>query len=218
MTRALLRLPLVLGCAAIALLGTMRTPAVWADDLVLPPDAEPHGYSLTDMAAATAVFNTGGVRSPQTLPPTPFQILYTPTNGPQLPFDVSQGTTFYLPLLYSDDSPPVVGDFPKVNNQEKVEHYCFGQKEIGIVYADIVIDGVSTLLGEDYAVGVTTPPLPDGGGRHYITVAAFLSPMSKGHHTVVFRFLATGKALLDFPDFYPSGIWEFEGTYDIHVH
>jgi len=213
MTRSLMHLPLVLGCAAMALLGTMRTPAVWADDLVLPPDAEPYGYSLTDMAAATAAFNAG-VRSPKTLPPTPFQILYTPTHGPQLPFQVSQGTTFYLPLLFIDDSPPIVGDFPNVNNQEKVESYCFSQNEIGIVYAEIMIDGVPTLLGEDYAVGVTTPPLPDGGGRHYIPVAAFLSPMSKGHHTVTFRFLATGKALAPF---FPNGIWEFEATYDINV-
>jgi hypothetical protein len=214
MRRSRFRLPLFLGCAAIALVGTLRTSAVSADDLVLPPDAEPYGYSLTDMAAATAVFNAG-VRSPQTLPPTPFQILYTPTNGPQLSFQVSQGTTSYLPLLFIDDSPPIVGDFPKLNNQEKVEHYCFDQKEIGIVYAEIVIDGVPTLLGEDYAVGVTTPPLPDGGGRHYITVAAFLSPMSKGHHTVTFRFLATGKALAPF---FPNGIWEFEATYDVYVH
>jgi len=31
---------------------------------------------------------------------------------------------------------------------------------------------------------VTTPPLPDGGGTHMITLGAFLAPMSPGKHTI----------------------------------
>jgi hypothetical protein len=42
--------------------------------------------------------------------------------------------------------------------------------------------------------------------------------MKKGHHTVIFRFLAMGQALLDFPDFFPGGIWEYQAKYDVYVH
>jgi hypothetical protein len=168
------------------------------------------------MAAATAVFNTG-VRSPDTVPDTPFQILYVPTNGPLEPFVVSPGTMFYAPLLYSDDSPPVLGDFPDVNDQAAVAFYYFDPSEIGVVSSEIEVDGEVTSLGPKYAVGAETPPLPDGGGTHYTTIAAFLSPLNKGSHTVTLRFRATGAALLEFPDIFPGGIWEFEVTFDVIV-
>src|SRR5262249_11124051 len=42
---------------------------------VLPAAARPHGFSLTDMARATALFNTSGNDLSQ-YPQTPFQILY----------------------------------------------------------------------------------------------------------------------------------------------
>jgi hypothetical protein len=47
---------------------------------VLPGPAKPKGFSLSDMARATAFFNTG-LHSLDTYPVTPFQILYVPPNN-----------------------------------------------------------------------------------------------------------------------------------------
>ena len=46
---------------------------------VQPPKAKPHGYSLTDMASAIALFSTSGNNS-QYYPDTPFQLLYEDTS------------------------------------------------------------------------------------------------------------------------------------------
>src|SRR5262249_58282823 len=91
---------------------------------VLPAAARPHGFSLTDMARATALFNTSGNDLSQ-YPQTPFQILYVdPTtqtftfvNGGLVvtgtnQFTVAAGTPFYVPVASVDDSPPVLGTFP----------------------------------------------------------------------------------------------------------
>ena len=42
---------------------------------VQPPKAKPHGYSLTDMASAIALFSTSG-HNLQYYPDTPFQLLF----------------------------------------------------------------------------------------------------------------------------------------------
>jgi hypothetical protein len=95
---------------------------------VLPGKAHPHGYSLTDMLIASAVFNFGGSdpTNPNTpIPNTPFQILFADLNhttftplpcggvtahghGFYTPFVVKAGTPFYGPLIGVDDTPPVL--------------------------------------------------------------------------------------------------------------
>jgi hypothetical protein len=180
---------------------------------VLPPTAQPKGYSLTDMAAATAVFNTGS-RTPDTYPNTPFQILYF-DEAHQGVFEVRPGTMLYVPIVYTDDSPPLLGDFPPdVSDQEAVADYFFSPSELGAQYIEIVVDGQVTSVGRAYVVGVETPSLPDGGGTHYIVSAVFLTPLTKGTHTVVIRGLFTGPAL---DGYFPGGVFEFENTYTVTV-
>jgi hypothetical protein len=46
-----------------------------------------------------------------------------------------------------------------------------------------------TSIGAEYVAGpVDTDILPDGGGTHLILVGAFLTPLSKGTHTVTIRY------------------------------
>ena len=100
--------------------------AAFADEggEVLPPKAKPHGYSLTDMASAIALFTTSGNNSAY-YPATPFQILsedtstvvVTPTGGGIVvtggnSFTVASGTPFFVPVFYVDDSPTIIGTFP----------------------------------------------------------------------------------------------------------
>jgi hypothetical protein len=191
---------------------------------VLPPTARPHGYSLTEMAKITAVFNSGDHSGPP--PVTPFQILYTSTSNNNT-FDVSPGTMFYVPVIFFDDSPPIAGDFPYAffNNTEDQDdtgdrkallHYVFSGDELGVDSMEIKVDGKVFSLGPDYVVGVTTPPLSDGGGTHYIPFAAFLTPLTKGTHTVEIAGNSDGKALIPF--FPPNGVWEFKIIYTVNVH
>src|SRR5262249_23128546 len=116
-------------------------------------------------------------------------------------------------LLYIDDSPPIVGDFPDdLNNRAELEAYVFGPDQIGVDLLQIIVDGKVTHLGPEYVVGVTTPhQLPDGGGTHYIVPAAVLGPLSPGEHTVVIKTPVSGVAVGGPPG---SG---FEGTYTINV-
>jgi hypothetical protein len=49
----------------------------------------------------------------------------------------------------------------------------------------IQIDGRTAELGPKYVAGpVRTQPLPDGGGTHFVTIDAFIGPLSPGVHTV----------------------------------
>ena len=91
---------------------------------VLPPTDKPKGYSLSDIAKATAFFSTSGPdnRSEATEPNVPFQVLYdSNVNDPHNTFFVGPSTTFYVPIFYSDDSPPITGNFPDVRDQKAVE-------------------------------------------------------------------------------------------------
>jgi hypothetical protein len=195
---------------AAAMAAGLAPPASAGGGNVLPATARPKGYSLADMAEATAVFNTG----PRTTEPdTPFQVLFL-TSGNTNTFVVRPGTLFYVPIAYVDDSPPILGDFPDVTDPEAVADYIFDQDQIGAVFLDIEVDGQVTSIGPNYVVGVETPPLPDGGGTHYITPAVFLTPLSKGAHTVTIRGLFTGAALAGF---FPGGVDAFEFTYTVIV-
>jgi hypothetical protein len=179
----------------------------------MPAQAQPRGYSLADLAQATAAFEVDS-RDPLDLPPLPFQLLFTPGGGDSNMFTVRPGTMFYVPLLTIDDSPPILGNFPvNVNDRAALEAYVFGLDQIGVDLLQIIVDGKVTNLGPEYVVGVTTPPLPDGGGTHYIVPAAVLGPLSPGNHTVVIRNHASGAAVVAFF----GGPVGFLGTYKITV-
>jgi hypothetical protein len=192
---------------------------------VLPSSATPKGYSLSDMAKATAFFNTGD-HSAATYPETPFQILYyreNPPGTPDLTFNVRPGTTLYVPIFLADDSPPILGNFPtNVNNRNDVLTYFYSLQQLGNIYTRIVVDGTTNSLGSDYVVGVGLVKLADGPGgtQHprigsYIVSAAFLTPLKKGRHTVEIRVYFHGAALMPF--FPPDGVLQSSSTYTVIV-
>lgn len=165
----------VVGFAAFA------APAL-ADDGgdVLPP-IEP---VLALTAQATAVYNTGtqaGLTLPP--PPLPFLVLVSDTT-------VRQGTLVYLPIYVADDSGP--GPFPgfpaNINNQKADQEYMANliYDAYGVTDFLVQVDGKTTVLNDDFTVGVKTPPLLDGTppGRDYIVAATFLTPLNRGTHTV----------------------------------
>jgi len=181
---------------------------------VLPPTAKPRGYSLQEIAAATAVFNTGDRSG--TPPPVPFQILYTTGTPAITTFEVEPGTMLFVPILYSDNSAPILGDFPDVNDQEAVADYYFNPEQLGAEFIEVVVDGQVTTITPEYVVGAETPGLPTGGNL-YTTAGVFLTPLSKGVHTVTIRARLTGEAIQEFPEFFPDGVFEFETTYTVIV-
>ena len=174
---------------------------------VLPAWAKPHGYSLTDMASAIALFTTSG-NSATYYPNTPFQILaedtstiaVTPLNGGLVvtgsnSFTVDSRTPFFVPATYYDDSPPIAGNFPA--NAHGAVAYVFGQEQQGTRDVEIIVDGKSTCLGPDYVAGpVLTATLLDGGGTHFISLGAFLTPLSVGTHTVTMKATFAGDAFV----------------------
>lgn len=201
-------------CFLVAALATIAsTSTAWAGGgEVQPPQAKPRGYSLAQAAEASAAFNAG-TRNPNTLPDLPFQVLYLPPGQTENTFVVKPGTSFYVPLEGIDDSPPILGDFPAdVSNQEDVEDYVFDPQELGGSSFTITVDGNITELGPDYVAGVTTEPLPDGGGTHYIAIAAFLTPLPKGKHTVTIAGAFDGAAFDPF-----GGGFSYEITYTVIV-
>jgi hypothetical protein len=181
---------------------------------VLPPSATPLGYSRADMTRLLAQFTASGndpkffPTTPfQILYTNPSQtqaslvtrdfktpcdpkkqtcgLFVTEAPGYKVSnsFTVHAGKLFFVPVDNADDSPPVVGTFPKNNAQAK--QYIFDPKQAGGRGFSVTIDGNCTRLGPAYVAGpVKTPPLPDGGGTHMITIGAFLDHMAPGHHTV----------------------------------
>src|SRR5262249_34494504 len=118
---------------------------------VLPATAHSHGFSLTDMAAATALFNTSG-NNLSLYPQTPFQILYVDrstetfsvVNGGLVvtgtnQFTVAPGTPFYVPVAFVDDSPPILGTFP--TDPSTVADYIFAHDQVGMTDLRTVPDG-----------------------------------------------------------------------------
>ncbi len=193
---------------ALALvMALFAAPTFAAAGNVLSPAEEPHGYSLTDMARATAAFNTSDHAGPQ--PDIPFQMLVTTSDNT---FTVQPGTQFYVPLVAADDSPPIIGDFP--SDPSGATSYFFGDSELGGHDFKIEVDGQSTAIGPEYLVGpVEVAPLPDGGGTHYMTLAVFLTSLSKGRHTVAISGQFTGQAV---KNFFPEGI-NFRISYTVIV-
>jgi hypothetical protein len=194
---------------------TSAAPALAGGGDVLPPSQQPYGFSLTDMAGITAIFNSGRRNTPP--PITPFQILYLNLDNLDDPnntvFHVSRGTVLYVPVVFYTDSPPVPDDFPNLSNEHDVRSFMFDKHRFGLKVAEIDVDKHRNHLGPDYIAAVTTAqPLQDGvpGGHHYIVVAAFLKPLTKGKHFVTIRAYADG------PDAF--GLPPFELTYTVIVH
>ena len=179
---------------------------------VLPGLAQPKGYSLLRLAEETAAFNVTNHSGPP--PALPFQMLYS---RPGNTFEVRAGTMLYVPVIFNDDSLPVLGNFPDPTDREALLFYWYDQSELGVVYSNVTVDGQTTSLGPDHLVGfISDTTLPDGATQ-YMTAAAVLSPLTKGQHKVVISGLVTGAALEPYPDFFPGGVFEFSIEYTVNV-
>jgi hypothetical protein len=198
---------LALTAAIGALCSAMASSAHATSSPVLPPTAKPHGWSLERMTAALAVFTASG-NNLAFYPDTPFQILYARTivssgNPPggltftgSNTFMVRPGTKFFVPMQNVNDSPPFPAPFP--GTREEAIPYFFDDDHYGARDWQISVDGKRTPIGSGYLAGpVTTPPLPDGGGTHMITLGVFLHPLSPGTHTVTISGGLFGAALAD---------------------
>ena len=172
----------------LAVLGvlTCTAPALAGGGNVLPPSATPRAYSLSEIAVATAVYNTGvNVGLSPSPPNVPFEVLVPDT----LHVTVKPGTMLYLPIFFSDDSDTVAPGFPAdIADQQAAADFLnsYVLMNFGVTDFIVQVDGQTTILDDDYIVGVTTAPLPDGppAGTHYIVSAAFLTPLTPGTHTV----------------------------------
>src|SRR4029077_19730698 len=113
----------ILGLAALALLLGSAGQAAAGGGKVLPVTARPLGYSLADMAEELAFFDTSG-NNLAFYPDTPFQILYADFSNPTgaNTFTVKKDTMFFVPPFSIDDSPPVIGNFPR-NAGHDAEEY-----------------------------------------------------------------------------------------------
>jgi hypothetical protein len=152
------------------------------------------------MAKLMALFSTSG-NNLTYYPSTPFQILYVNTGfgtpeacPPPLvgqgslftggnAFVVQTGTQFFVPLLWDDDTPPVLTP-PFPANQSQVGEYMFSPQKNGARNLTIAVDGRITLIGPEYLALVETPPLLTDHSTHFIQLGVFLTPMNKGTHVV----------------------------------
>ena len=117
---------------------------------------------------------------------------------------------FYVPIVSVDDSPIVIGTFP--TSSSMAASYWFDSSQLGGTDS-IVVDGKTTSIGASYLVGpIMTAPLGDGGGTHIITIGVFLTPLSKGSHTVVIKARFDGALILPF-----LGINFLEEDFTYHV-
>jgi hypothetical protein len=182
---------------------------------VMPPTAQPHGFSLTGIARLVAPFTASG-NNPAFFPETPFQILFvdpatshfeiTDIDHDGLPeltgvgtnrFVVPTGTMFYVPIINADDTPPDGPFFPTTQTSRAgVIDYFFGQSQLGAEGMTIIVDGQATEIGPPYLSDLLSFPsgLPSGATR-YLTLGVFLTPLTPGTHTVTIRGKYAGDAL-----------------------
>lgn len=192
------------GVLLLLLLSVLLTPPVSAaSGNVLPPTAKPKGYSLLDAAKATAEFNVNLPRSADTLPNVPFQILYEGQEGPSFP--VAPGTMLYVPVVYDVST----GSSAPVDLNDARDLF-FNRERYGAEYIQIVVDGKVTSLGPEYLVLVVKPlSTSNGDYDHYTVAAVFLTPLSKGTHTVTIGSRFTGEAI--------GGVLELGTSYTVVV-
>ena len=182
---------LTLLATGLALLGSGASTQALGGQ-VLPPTASPLGWTLDDMAAAIANFSASG-NDPAYYPDTPFQIIY---RHPGNSFTVKPGTFFYVKLFYIDDSPPIIGDWPADENA--AANYVFGRTELGAHDLQIEVDGkVFSLDVPGYIGGPVLTPESPSGSEHLIQTGAFVTPLSKGTHSVIIRGTLDGDAMID---------------------
>jgi hypothetical protein len=176
----------------LALLAATAVPALAGSGKVLPPPAAPLGWSIDDMAAAIANFSISG-NDLAYYPDTPFQIIY---RHPGNAFSVRPGTFLYVKVIFIDDAPPVIGDWP--TDESGVAEYFFGRTQLGAHDLEIEVDGkVYSLDNPGYVGGpVPTPDSPDGS-TYFLQSGAFVSPLAKGTHSLTIRGVMDGDALVD---------------------
>lgn len=192
---------------ALALCAALPMQAFAGGGNVQPPKAKPLHYTLTDMAQAIAYFSVSLNTLP--VPPTPFQILYISATNI---FEVKPGTHFFVPIAFITDSDPILGEFPV--DARTSDEYFFDPEQLGGHDFEIEVDGKVTSLSPKYVAGpVSTPGLPDGGS-HFIQIGAFLTPLSKGTHTVKIRATFDGALLAPY---FPGGVYAFEVIYTVIV-
>jgi hypothetical protein len=198
-------LTLVSGLALVA----ASPPACAGSGQVLPPTATPKGWSIDDMAAAVANFSISG-NDLAYYPDTPFQIIY---RHPGNAFTLKPGTFLYVKVVFIDDSPPIIGDWPE--DKDDVADYFFGRTQLGAHDLEIEVDGTVYSLDDPGYVGgpVPTPNSPDGS-EHFIQSGAFVSPLSRGTHTLTIRGVLDGDAMLAATGGFPFAT---EITYTITV-
>lgn len=203
------------------LLASVTTPTLAKNDdqlasaplggQVVPAGTVVKDYSLAAAAAATAYFNTGP-RTVNTLPDEfPFQILYIKPDNSNT-FYVSAGKMFYVPVIFSDDTDAQYWSYPDVANPAAVSAYYFDPAQLGGDYFRIIVDGQVADLGPEYAVGAVTPGLLSGG-NNYTVVAAFLTRLPKGVHTVTIAARLSGAFIIGAF----GGPYEFEIPYTVVV-
>lgn len=203
--------------AAVACFLFAAAPAIAGGGTVMPPTAKPKGYSLAEAAAATADFNVDVInRTPENVPAGfPFQILYLDPEDNTM-FNIRPGTMLYVPIVYSDSTDGAVWDYPNVNDPDAVSDYYFDPKQLGTEFIDVIVDGKKTTLGPKYAVGAVTPALPTGG-QAYTVVGAFLTPLSKGLHTMTIQGRLSGVFIVE-SGFFPGGVFDIgPTTYTVNV-
>ena len=166
--------------------------AVAGSGQVLPPTATPKGWSIDDMASAVANFSISG-NNLAYYPDTPFQIIY---RHPGNAFTVRPGTFLYVKVIFIDDSPPILGDWPA--DESGVAEYWFGRTQLGGHDMEIEVDGrVYSLDNPGYVGGPVLTPNSPSGSEHFLQSGAFVTPLSKGTHTLTIRGVMDGDALLD---------------------
>lgn len=192
---------------------SIRSQSTLTGGKVMPSTAKVGGYSLTDMAKALAYFTSSG-NNPAYLPKTPFPILYLKDpNDPTKPseFTVSSKDHIFLPLLFVSNASPNIGAFPAPPNQGS--NYIFSQEQFGAKFQIQVDNKLANDIGSSYVAGpVYTPGLLNGGSQS-IQVGVFLTPLSKGEHTITCRGTLSGKAFVDFA----GEPLAFEFTYKVKV-
>jgi hypothetical protein len=160
---------------------------------VLPANAHPQGYSLEQMIPKVALFESS--LDPSLLPQdTPFKILHVGGTPPNT-FRTYAGTMFYVPLVSVDDSPPIIGTFPK--DRDDAADYFLNPEQLGAKDWTIIVDGHSTPVGAEFFAGpANTPPLLDGGGTHMLILGVFLTPLTLGEHKIRFQGKLAGAAVI----------------------
>ena len=203
--------------ASAGLIGAVAPPE---GTRVLPPTACPHGVSLSAMAAALAPFTMSG-NDPAHYPATPFQVLYVDTidvrpagtgtvaSGTNA-FTASAGTYFYTPLFAATDGTPVLGTFP--SSPAEARSYLFDAGQWGARDFEVIVDGTSTPIVPEYAVG--PHPYTGEDRSRIVTLGAFVGPLDPGLHTVRARGGLFGRGVVE-----SEGVSfiEIDFTYDVAV-